>query len=35
MNNDVVHGINEQDAQLLQNMIEGPDEVLKEENKKI
>jgi len=29
MNKDVVHGFNEQDALLLQQLVEGTDEVIK------
>jgi hypothetical protein len=33
MNKDVVHGINEQDAQLLQELVDGTDDVIKGEHK--
>jgi hypothetical protein len=35
MNKDVVHGINEQDALLLQSLIEGSDDVIRVEHKQI
>lgn len=35
MNKDVVHGINEQDAQLLQQLIDGSDDVIRCEHKTI
>lgn len=35
MNKDVVHGINEQDAQLLQSLIDGSDDVIRTEHKTI
>ena len=35
MNKDVVHGINESDALLLQSLIEGSDDVIRVEHKQI
>lgn len=35
MSKDVVHGINEQDAYLLQQLIDGEDDVVKGELKQI
>lgn len=35
MNKDVVHGFNEQDALLLQQLIEGNDDIIKQEHKTI
>ena len=35
MNKDVVHGFNEQDALILQQLVEGTDDVIKQEHKQI
>jgi hypothetical protein len=35
MNKDVVHGFNEQDAFILQQLVEGTDDKIKQEHKQI
>lgn len=35
LNKDVVHGFNEQDALLLQQLVEGEDDIIKNEHKQV